>query len=153
MESSAGDPTKAGTTRSVFFYDPFMVGDKVEHANRFYEISNNLPNLNFYLINTGEIGEGEELKGEIGVDRTMAILDSLFRGGLDVWVDSPTGLKVPGAIRLVDDIFLHPEKLFRKEKFTKKIEGFYQVVEEAITKLGESLHPKVRDAFKKQKRK
>ena len=38
MESSAGDPTNAGNIRSEFFYDPFMAGDKAEHANIFYKI-------------------------------------------------------------------------------------------------------------------
>lgn len=43
MESSAGDPTQAGKIRSQFFYDPFMAGEKAEHANRFYEILKGLP--------------------------------------------------------------------------------------------------------------
>jgi phosphoenolpyruvate carboxykinase (ATP) len=38
MESSAGDPTQAGSIRSEFFYDPFIAGDLAEHANMFYEI-------------------------------------------------------------------------------------------------------------------
>lgn len=28
MESSAGDPTRAGAIRSEFFYDPFVAGDR-----------------------------------------------------------------------------------------------------------------------------
>ena len=38
MESSAGDPTLAGTIKNEFFYDPFIAGDRSEHANLFYEI-------------------------------------------------------------------------------------------------------------------
>ncbi|MDZ4245519.1 MAG: phosphoenolpyruvate carboxykinase (ATP), partial [Dehalococcoidia bacterium] len=50
MESSAGDPTRAGTIRSEFFYDPFVAGDLTEHANIFYEIIKGIPHLNFYLL-------------------------------------------------------------------------------------------------------
>jgi phosphoenolpyruvate carboxykinase (ATP) len=35
MESSAGDPTQAGKIKNEFFYDPFMAGDRSEHANLF----------------------------------------------------------------------------------------------------------------------
>ena len=38
MESSAGDPTQAGTIKNEFFYDPFLAGDRAEHANLFYDI-------------------------------------------------------------------------------------------------------------------
>ena len=114
-----------------------------------YKILKNLPNVNYYMVNTGEIGETGDLHGKIGVNRTIAILDSLFREGLDIWVDSPTGLQIPRAIRLVDDIFLHPEKLFRREEFLKKLEEFYLIVQEALEKLGENLHPKIKGAFKR----
>ncbi|MBI4267381.1 MAG: phosphoenolpyruvate carboxykinase (ATP), partial [Chloroflexi bacterium] len=111
MESSAGDPTQAGTIRSEFFYDPFVAGDLAEHANLFYKIVKGFPHLNCYLINTGGVGEGERYM-DIRLEFTIGILDSLLRGGLEDWVDSPTGFNVPRAIRVVDDIFLHPEKLY-----------------------------------------
>lgn len=38
MESSAGDPTQAGKIKNEFFYDPFVAGDKADHANLFYDI-------------------------------------------------------------------------------------------------------------------
>ncbi len=82
MESSAGDPTQAGRIRSEFFYDPFVVGDRAEHANIFYDITKELPHLNYYLLNTGGIGDKEHYQ-DIRLDCTMGILDSLFRGGLE----------------------------------------------------------------------
>jgi phosphoenolpyruvate carboxykinase (ATP) len=107
MESSAGDPTQAGKIRSEFFYDPFVAGDLAEHANIFYDIIKGLPHLNYYLLNTGWVGEGQHWK-DIRLEFTMGILDSLVRGGLEDWEDSPTGFKVPKAIRVVDDIYVHP---------------------------------------------
>ncbi len=148
MESSAGDPTLAGKIRSEFFYDPFVAGNLAEHANIFYEIIKGIPHLNYYLLNTGGIGEGERYK-DIRLEFTMAILDSLLRGGLEDWVDSPTGFKVPSAIRYVDDIYLHPEKLCSKTEFAEKQRELNRTRYESVKKLGDSLHPEVRKVFSK----
>ena len=146
MESSAGDPTQAGKIRSEFFYDPFVAGDLAEHANIFYEIIKGLPHLNYYLLNTGGIGEGEHYK-DIRLEFTMAILDSLLRGGLEDWIDSPTGFKVPRAIRLVDDIYMHPEKLYSRAEFEEKQRELNKIRCEAVEKIGRGLHPDIRNIF------
>ncbi len=148
MESSAGDPTQAGKIRSEFFYDPFIAGDLTEHANIFYDIIISIPHLNYYLINTGGIGEGEHYQ-DIRLEFTMAILDSLLRGGLEDWVDSPTGFKVPKAIRYVDDIYLHPEKLYSTIEFEEKQKELDKIRYESVKKLGDSLHPDMREVFRK----
>ena len=146
MESSAGDPTQAGKIRSEFFYDPFVAGDRAEHANIFYEILRGLPHLNYYLINTGGVGE-EALYKDISVGHTLAILDSLFRGGLDDWVDSPTGFKVPAAIRAMDDILVHPERLYSRAEFEQRQKALNRWRCEAVEKLGAALHPNLRKVF------
>jgi len=146
MESSAGDPTKAGEIRSEFFYDPFMAGDRAEHANIFYKILRGLPHMNYFLLNTGGVGEGERYR-KIMLEHTMGILDSLLRGGLEDWVDSPTGFKVPKAIRTVDDIYLHPERLYVKDEFERKQKELNKIRREAIEKIGSKLHPNVRKVF------
>jgi len=134
MESSAGDPTKAGQIKNVFFYDPFVAGDRVKHANIFYSILKELPHLNCYLINTGGVGEGESYKS-IEIRHTMGILDSLLRGGLEDWIDSPTGLKVPRAVRTVDSILMHPEKLYAKGEFEAKQKKLEKIRLEALRKI------------------
>jgi len=149
MESSAGDPTQAGRIRSQFFYDPFVAGDRAEHANKFYEILKGLPHINYYLINTGGIGEGSRYK-EIRLEYTLAILDSLFRGGLDDpedWMDSPTGFKVPKAVRMVDDIYFHPEIIYSGDEFEKRQRDLNKIRREAIEKIGSKLHPNIRKVF------
>jgi phosphoenolpyruvate carboxykinase (ATP) len=148
MESSAGDPTQAGKIRSEFFYDPFVAGDLAEHANIFYEIIRGLPHLNYYLLNTGWVGEREHWK-DIRLEFTMGILDSLVRGGLEDWEDSPTGFKVPKAIRVVDDIYVHPEKLYSATEFEEKQRELNRQRYEAVAKLGNKLHPNIRKVFSK----
>ncbi len=151
MESSAGDPTKAGSIRSEFFYDPFVAGDRAEHANRFYKILRGLPHMNYFLLNTGGVGEGARYK-EITLEHTMGILDSLLRGGLEDWIDSPTGFKVPKAIRTVDDIYLHPERLYSRAEFEEKQKKLNRLRREAIEKIGDALHPNLINVFSEQTR-
>lgn len=148
MESSAGDPTAAGKIRSEFFYDPFVAGNRAEHANIFYEIIKGLPNVNFYLINTGGVGEEEHYK-DIAVEHTLGILDSLLRGGLEDWVDSPAGFKVPASIRAVDDILVHPEKLYSRNEFLEKQQMLNRIRYEAVEEIGHGLHPDIRKVFAK----
>jgi len=148
MESSAGDPTLAGSIRSEFFYDPFVAGDLAEHTNIFYEIIKGLPHLNYYLLNTGGIGEGEHYQ-DIRLEFTMGILDSLLRGGLEDWIDSPTGFQVPRAIRVVDDIYLHPEKVYSRAEFEEKQRELNKIRYEAVEKIGSGLHPNIRKVFSK----
>ncbi|MEA3442522.1 MAG: phosphoenolpyruvate carboxykinase [Chloroflexota bacterium] len=146
MESSAGDPTQAGEIQSVFFYDPFVAGNRAQHANIFYEIAKGLPHINYYLINTGGIGEGEHYK-DISVEHTTAILDSLLREGLEDWIDSPAGFEIPKSIRHVDDIYLHPEKLYSTAEFEAKQKELTRIRREVVNKFNEALHPNIRKVF------
>jgi phosphoenolpyruvate carboxykinase (ATP) len=148
MESSAGDPTQEGKIRTEFFYDPFVAGDRAAHANRFYDILENLPHINYYLMNTGSVGEGYHFK-DITVGHTMSILDSLLRGGLEDWMDSPSGFKVPAAIRAVDDILVHPERLYTRTGFADKQTELNRIRYDAIEKIVGGLNPGVRKVFGK----
>ncbi|MFC1963804.1 phosphoenolpyruvate carboxykinase (ATP) [Chloroflexota bacterium] len=150
MESSAGDPTKAGTIRSEFFYDPFVAGNRAEHANIFYEIMKGLPHINFYLMNTGGIGVPTHYNyKDISVGHTLSILDSLVRGGLEDWIDSPTGFQVPAAIRAVDDVYVHPERIYPRADFEEKQKELDRIRHEVVENIGPGLHADIRKVFAK----
>jgi phosphoenolpyruvate carboxykinase (ATP) len=102
--------------------------------------------MNYFLLNTGGVGEGERYK-EITVDHTMAILDSLLRGGLEDWITSPTNFEVPKAIRMLDDIYLHPEKLYSTAGFEERQAKLNRFRSEAIKNIGSTLHPKISHVF------
>jgi phosphoenolpyruvate carboxykinase (ATP) len=148
MESSAGDPTQAGKIRTEFFYDPFLAGDRAAHANRFYDLLVNQPHVNYYYMNTGSVGEDYHFK-DIKVGHTLSILDSLLRGGLEDWVDSPSGFKVPASIRAVDDILVHPERLYTRSEFAEKQARLHQLRTDAVASIGSRLNPKVQEVFEK----
>lgn len=120
MESSAGDPTQAGKIKNVFFYDPFLAGDRVEHAHLFHEILKWNPHINCYLLNTGSVGEGEHAR-KITLNDTVNILETIVRGGLQDWeISEATGLMVPRVIPGVDSILMHPEKLYPRAEFDQR---------------------------------
>ncbi len=58
IESSGGNPEEAGKFKRVFFLDPFMCGDKLEHAMIFYDIIKR-NRTRCYLANTGTLGQDE----------------------------------------------------------------------------------------------
>ena len=146
MQSSAGDPTQAGKIINEFFYDPFIAGDKVKHANLFYDILKANPSIKCFLINTGSVGEGDNFR-DIRLHDTMGILDSLVREGLQDWEESPgTGLMVPRAVRTVDDILMHPRKLYTAAEFEErqsKLDAHRAHVMEQFP----GINPKVRSVF------
>jgi phosphoenolpyruvate carboxykinase (ATP) len=120
MESSAGDASKAGQIKNEFFYDPFVAGDRSDHANLFYDLLKANPHINCYLLNTGAVGE-DYTYHKIALGDTMGILDSVIRGGVeDYMINELVGLPVPRSIRTVDSILLHPEKTFNHAVFTEK---------------------------------
>ncbi|MDO4559268.1 MAG: phosphoenolpyruvate carboxykinase, partial [Planctomycetia bacterium] len=150
MESSAGDPTQAGRIKNVFFYDPFIAGDKGEHANLFYDLLRANPGIQCYLLNTGWVGaEGTNRFHDIRLNDTMGILDSVIRGGLEDWEFSPrTGLTVPRAVRSVDSILFHPEKLYPSDEFNALQKS---LDEKRIAFLDQfpNLNPEIRKVFAK----
>jgi hypothetical protein len=66
-------------------------------------------------------------------------------------MDSPTGFKVPASIRAVDDILVHPERLYAEAEFGAKQKELNKIRYEAIEKVGGSLNAKVKKVFGKVK--
>ena len=148
MESSAGDPTRAGEIKNVFFYDPFIAGDRAEHANLFYDILKANAHINCYLLNTGGVGEKHRYR-DIRLSDTMGILDSVLRGGLEDWILSDrTGFMVPRSIRMTDSILLHPERLYSRRAFAHRQRALGKQRAEFIDKYP-GLHPELRAVFQK----
>jgi hypothetical protein len=56
---------------------------------------------------------------------------------------------VPRAIRYVDDIYLHPEKLYSTIEFEEKQRKLNKIRYESVKELGDSLHPDIRKVLSK----
>ena len=62
-------------------------------------------------------------------------------------MDSPTGFMVPKAIRVVDDIYVHPEKLYSTAEFEEKQRELNRIRFNAVAELGDKLNANVRKVF------
>jgi phosphoenolpyruvate carboxykinase (ATP) len=76
VESSGGNPLEAGKFKREFFLDPFISGNRLEHALKFYELLREHPGIRVYLANTGAIGD-QGLR--IDVWDSFAIYNDLLR--------------------------------------------------------------------------
>ena len=75
IESSGGNPEEAGKFKRVFFLDPFIAGDRLEHAMIFYDIVRR-NKVRCYLANTGTIGQQEE---KVTLRQSLAAYNDLVR--------------------------------------------------------------------------
>ncbi len=144
IESSGGNPEEAGTFKREFFLDPFMAGDRLEHAMIFYEIIRR-NRIKCYLANTGTIGQNEE---KVTLRQSLATYNDLLRYQLRFSTEPDyLGLHYPIkcdranldlmiAHRLFPDRDLLKKKLvdfFRgREQYLEAFEGKYGKIPEAI---------------------
>ena len=96
IETSAGDPEKAGEPVRVVGTNPFIMGPEGEEGNRFADLVE-ANDIEPYVLNTGQVGEDERAKS-IEVDHTVRILTEVARGTVE-WTRDPTlGLDVPSEV-------------------------------------------------------
>ncbi len=94
IQTSAGDPSKAGEAIRVVGTNPFIIGPEGEEGNRLRELVADL-DVECFVLNTGHIGDGAK---DIGVRESVTILREIARGSVD-WTDDPDiGLTVPSSI-------------------------------------------------------
>lgn len=98
IETSAGDPTRAGESVRVVGTNPFIIGSEGREGNRFRELIEHLE-VDAYVLNTGSIGDGQV---DVGVSETVTILRELARDRV-TWKTSPvSGYTVPKEVPGLD---------------------------------------------------
>jgi len=101
IETSAGDPSRAGQSKREVGTNPFIVGPEEQEGNRLLEILRANPDMECYLLNTGSVGAGPDFAGEkITIAVSTGILREIARGSI-VWQTDPdwgyqVPVKVPG---------------------------------------------------------
>ncbi|KYH26699.1 phosphoenolpyruvate carboxykinase [Halalkalicoccus paucihalophilus] len=89
IETSAGDPERAGESIRVVGTNPFIVGPEGEEGNRFADLMSQT-DAECFVLNTGSVGsEG------IGVEDTIAILTAAAREEIEWAHDGTLGFEVP----------------------------------------------------------
>jgi phosphoenolpyruvate carboxykinase (ATP) len=99
VETSAGDPSEAGKSKRVVGTNPFIVGSEVDEGNIFLKILRTNPEIQCYILNTGQVG-GRSTGQKITVQDTVRIMEMIARDKIvwrkdDFWgYDVP--LEIPG---------------------------------------------------------
>jgi phosphoenolpyruvate carboxykinase (ATP) len=122
IESSGGDPEQAGKFKRVFFLDPFMCGNRLEHAIVFYEtIKRN--RIKCYLANTGTIGQDGQ---KVSLRQSLAAYNDLCRVQLRFSFDPDfLGYHYPIKCDRANMDLMNAYRLFPdKEILRKKIQDF-----------------------------
>jgi phosphoenolpyruvate carboxykinase (ATP) len=98
IQTSAGDPSKAGESIRVVGTNPFIVGSEGEEGNRFRDLVEAL-DVECYVLNTGHIGAESK---DICVEDSVTILRELARGRAEWHEDETTGLTIPSTLPGMD---------------------------------------------------
>ncbi|MBU2100041.1 phosphoenolpyruvate carboxykinase, partial [Candidatus Micrarchaeota archaeon] len=81
IETSAGDPSKAGQSKREVGTNPFIVGKEAEEGNRLLEILKNNPDIECFLMNTGGIGRTGFGKGKnISIKLSTDVMKFIAKG-------------------------------------------------------------------------
>jgi len=122
IESTGGNPDEAGNFKRVFFLDPFVTGDRLEHAMLFYSIIKK-NRIKCYLANTGTIGEHDE---KVTLRQSLASYSDILRVQLRFGTD-PDHLGYHHPIKSdranMDYMIAYP-KFFEKELLISKVKDF-----------------------------
>jgi phosphoenolpyruvate carboxykinase (ATP) len=94
VETSAGDPTRAGKALRVVGTNPFIVGSREEEGNAFLHILRHNPDIKCFILNTGKVG-GTDRGQKITVLDSVKILEMLARDKITWERDNFWGYEVP----------------------------------------------------------
>ncbi len=110
VETSAGDPRRAGESVRVVGTNPFLIGSEASEGNWFYDfVKNNEDKVQCYLLNTGGVGEILERDEEgratvkqpvarVPIPEMSAMIRSILRNTLEWGEDPLFGTEVPVAV-------------------------------------------------------
>jgi len=114
IETSAGDPRRAGESVREVGTNPFVVGSEAEEGNWFYEFVKKHPEkIQCYLLNTGGVGEIVEKNDEgtkvvkqevtrVEIPEMAAIIRGIAKGTVEWRAEPYFGTLVPKKVDGVD---------------------------------------------------
>ncbi|MFH1234506.1 MAG: phosphoenolpyruvate carboxykinase [Candidatus Diapherotrites archaeon] len=139
VESSAGDPTKAGQSVRVVGTNPFIMGKPGAEGNILVEILAKNPGMECYIINTGYVGEGGN-RAKVKIRDTVGFIEKAARKAVDWIEDRELLLEIPKEV--VGSPF-DPGTHYPQGEFAEKISRLRKEREEWLAKFPE-LRPEIK---------
>ncbi|MBX6377472.1 MAG: phosphoenolpyruvate carboxykinase (ATP) [Clostridia bacterium] len=126
IETSAGDPSRAGQSKREVGTNPFIIGPEAEEGNRLLAILRRHPDIECYLLNTGYVG-ARSSTGEGGVKIRVAdsvgILTRIARGSIRWTKDPDWGYQVPAAMDGVDIDAYDPRRYLAGDEYRRRVDA------------------------------
>lgn len=97
VQTSAGNPDRAGESIRVVGTNPFIIGSPAKEGNRFKELISEL-GAECYILNTGTVGGTQD----IGVEDTVSIVRSITKDTISWQEDPTTGMVIPASVPGID---------------------------------------------------
>jgi phosphoenolpyruvate carboxykinase (ATP) len=123
IETSAGDPTKAGQAKREVGTNPFIVGPESEEGNRILEILRENPDMEAYILNTGSIGASDGSPGEkITIKVSTEIMKQIAKEAIDWETDPDWGYDVPTDVPGISLEKYTPTSYYSPEKYDELVQ-------------------------------
>ena len=118
IETSAGDPTKAGQAKREVGTNPFIMGPEYEEGNRLFEILKANPDIECFLLNTGYVGGKPGSQGEkITIQVSAEIMKQIAKNGIEWREDPDWGYLVPSRVESINMEKYNPKNYFSEEEY------------------------------------
>jgi len=118
VETSAGDPAEAGKQLRVVGTNPFIVGSHAEEGNIFLGILRQNPDIQCFILNTGNVG-GMVRGQKITVRDSVKIIEMLAKDKITWQRDDFWGYDVPSAIPGVELERFEPKNYYSDEQMER----------------------------------
>ncbi len=135
VESSAGDPSKAGQSVRVVGTNPFIVGKKGEEGNRLVSILRENPQIECFLLNTGFVGEGKNAT-KVRVKDTIQIIKKVCRSEIEWKPETDFRFEMP--VEFIGTSF-DPRIHYSPEEFSAKMKKLRKERKEWLSRFPELL--------------
>ncbi|HOV80443.1 MAG TPA: phosphoenolpyruvate carboxykinase (ATP) [Bacillota bacterium] len=123
IETSAGDPTKAGQSKREVGTNPFIIGREYYEGNKLLEILKNNRDMECYLLNTGSVGQGGLKPGiKVPIRVSTNIMKQIAKGTVKWTYDPDWGYQVPVEMPEIDISQYNPVNFFNPDDYQERVE-------------------------------
>ncbi len=122
IETSAGDPSKAGQSKREVGTNPFIMGPEAEEGNRLLKILKANPDMQCYILNTGAVGAQpgrQDKKITIGI--STEIMKEIARDTIQWAKDPDWGYLIPVEIPGVDIQAFLPKTYYDEQTYNRLV--------------------------------
>jgi len=158
IETSAGDPRRAGESVREVGTNPFIVGSEADEGNWFYDfVKKHRDKVQCYLLNTGGVGERREEEGgnkvlkqavlRVEIPEMAAIIRGIARNAIEWKLDPYFDTLVPRKVNGVQLTKFDLSNFYSQDQIDAYVNKLKEERVEWLKRF-ENLNPAIIDAFK-----